>query len=391
LCLSAALTLSLSVSAAAADSMPTVAGEYSLIKVVETIDISELHTFHSGLAAVKKISEEIDYPFWTYLTTDGKFVDWGSDGQSYSGYDFCEGLAPCIRGGHGYELGYMNPSGQTVVGASYNVYHSRGVLTVGRFENGNVWIFTMTDAFSYDPHAYDDGMKGYWTKTDRYGNELSEKSETIPAAVYKNGENPNGVTTETVSINGKQHTLKFSEGHALVDLGPAVKNKNNLADYQQCYIVKKNGATPPAQWGERAQGRTTAVTFNNAAMKLPMYAILGHNYIKLRDFATLINGTPKQFSVGYDGTKNTISLEKGKPYVAVGNEMALNTIAETKAYPCSSPIFKDGYREDLLAFTVGSNNYFQLRDLCYAFDFFVDYDSKTGTVILDTSKDYHGY
>ena len=46
-----------------------------------------------------------------------------------------------------------------------------------------------------------------------------------------------------------------------------------------------------------------------------VYKINGSNYFKIRDLAAVLNGTAKQFSVGYDGEKQSVTANTGTGYV----------------------------------------------------------------------------
>lgn len=48
----------------------------------------------------------------------------------------------------------------------------------------------------------------------------------------------------------------------------------------------------------------------------------------------------------------------------------------------------DGKEVNLIAYNIGSNNYFRLEDIAKVVDFEVTYDRKTNTIAIDTSKNY---
>jgi hypothetical protein len=50
---------------------------------------------------------------------------------------------------------------------------------------------------------------------------------------------------------------------------------------------------------------------NGQSVAFNAYNIDGNNYFKLRDLAYALNGTEKQFEVGWDGAANAISLTSG--------------------------------------------------------------------------------
>ncbi|MEG2679676.1 MAG: WG repeat-containing protein, partial [Oscillospiraceae bacterium] len=367
LCLSAALTLSLSVSAAAANPpLPTVPKGYTITKVQGAVDTYGTHYFHDGLMPLFKVAsvDEEGMPSygWTYLSTDGTIKSF----KHSSGFEFSEGLAPVLDP-ESMTLGYIDTTGKLVLPCQYRSYDHHGIVNAGRFINGNALIYLRSGNESPFPLPV-------WGQIDRSGKEVPltldpDKQDNIYSDTHGNATGV--IHNKTLLINGKEHHVDFSEGYGLVNLfdyttvpESAVRT---IAEYQEHYIVKEDSASATAPLGELAQGRSTAVTFNNAAMELPMYAILGHNYIKLRDFAKLVNGTPRQFSVGYDGTKNAISLQGGNPYVAIGDELTPLGNVETRGALNPCPISHDGSSVTLTPYAINGYNYFQLRDLCSLF------------------------
>ena len=120
---------------------------------------------------------------------------------------------------------------------------------------------------------------------------------------------------------------------------------------------------------------------NGQKVSLAGYEIDGYTYFKLRDVATILNGTESQFSVDYDGTG--ISLTTGQPYTRVQGDLAPipdGTVAETALI--SLPLTVNGQSVTLTACEVGGFNYLKLRDLGEALNFPVDYDESTHTILL---------
>ena len=132
-----------------------------------------------------------------------------------------------------------------------------------------------------------------------------------------------------------------------------------------------------------------AVLIDGKSVSFDAYHIDGNNYFKLRDLAYVLSGSPKQFSVEWDAANNAIKLTSGKPYKAVGGEMAgkSGSGAKTPA-PTTSKITKDGKEVNFTAYNIGGNNYFKLRDIAEAFDFKVSWGSAIKTIFIDTSKGY---
>ena len=118
------------------------------------------------------------------------------------------------------------------------------------------------------------------------------------------------------------------------------------------------------------------------------YNIGGNNYFKLRDIAYTINGTPKQFYVGWDADNNAITLTAGRRYTSVGGEMARGSTGAVTPTPTRSTIYLNGREVQLTAYNIGGNNYFKLRDIGMAFNFAVDWDGARSTIVIDTGRRY---
>ncbi|MGN0106903.1 MAG: stalk domain-containing protein [Hominilimicola sp.] len=132
----------------------------------------------------------------------------------------------------------------------------------------------------------------------------------------------------------------------------------------------------------------STVLVDGTEVKVNAYNIDGNNYFKLRDVAYMLNGTSKQFEVGYDGELNSIVLTSNQSYTVMGGEMEQGGNEVTETSVTSSKIIKDGVETEMLAYNIDGNNYFKLRDLGEKFNFGVDYDEKTNSVSVDTDKGY---
>jgi len=107
----------------------------------------------------------------------------------------------------------------------------------------------------------------------------------------------------------------------------------------------------------------STVLVNGKNTTFDAYNIDGNNYFKLRDLAYVLNGTEKQFEVGWDSLNNAISLTRGQPYTAVGGEMTGKGAGNKTPAPTNSKIFLDGKQAQFTAYNIEGNNYFKLRDI----------------------------
>jgi hypothetical protein len=139
---------------------------------------------------------------------------------------------------------------------------------------------------------------------------------------------------------------------------------------------------------QTATPTASLVTVNGEGKSFDAYNIGGNNYFKLRDLAYVLNGTEKQFEVGYDETTKAIALTGGKAYTPVGGELEGKGAGTKTPVPTASKITLDGRSVDFTAYNIGGNNYFKLRDIGEAFDFGVDWDGAENTVAIDTGRNY---
>lgn len=192
---------------------------------------------------------------------------------------------------------------------------------------------------------------------------------------------------------GKRHTLVVKTdgtlwafgGNDYGELGPAVA----IGAVQATPAQVASGFRIPPGATVTAVPTQSTVLVNGTLTAFDAYNINGSNYFKLRDLAFAVNGTPKQFEVGWDADNNAISLTSGAAYTPIGGEMAVSgSTAPKAATPTTSRIFLDGGEASFTAFNIGGYNYFKLRDVAAAIDFAVIWDGATSTIGIDTSQGY---
>ncbi|MEF9971527.1 MAG: hypothetical protein RR731_04380, partial [Oscillospiraceae bacterium] len=154
------------------------------------------------------------------------------------------------------------------------------------------------------------------------------------------------------------------------------------------WFAKNYAPKPFAPNGVTALSSTTKLMVNGKSVAVDAYNIAGNNYIKLRDLASMVNGTAKNFEVTWDNTMGAINLVRGKPYTAVGGEMAAGDGTSKAAGRNGAKIYLNGGEIALTAYNIGSNNYFKLRDVMQVFDISVDYDNATDTALVNTDLSY---
>ena len=119
-----------------------------------------------------------------------------------------------------------------------------------------------------------------------------------------------------------------------------------------------------------------------------MYKIGDSNYFKIRDVAALLNGTEKQFAVGYDGTKNAVTATTGQGYDKQSGDLAGSaTGGGQSADPSNDAIYVDGQKITAEVYKINGSNYFKLRDLGKALNFYVGWSAERG-MYIETGKSY---
>ncbi len=131
------------------------------------------------------------------------------------------------------------------------------------------------------------------------------------------------------------------------------------------------------------------VIVDGKVISFEAYGIGGYNYFKLRDLATVVSGTDKQFEVTYDSVAKAIKLVSGQSYTKTGGELTIAAnFVEKDAQVNAAKIYVDSEEVELKAYGIAGYNYFKLRDIGKLFDFGVEWDAKNNAVIIDTSKPY---
>ncbi len=130
-------------------------------------------------------------------------------------------------------------------------------------------------------------------------------------------------------------------------------------------------------------------TVNDASVPLNAYIINNNNYIKLRDFAMVLNGTAKQIDISWDGTANVVTIISGKEYTPVGGELSVLGDEEVVTAKLNDfELIMDGVTLNLTAYNIEANTYIKLRDLTEVLNIGVTWDSQSNTVNFDLNKSY---
>ena len=153
------------------------------------------------------------------------------------------------------------------------------------------------------------------------------------------------------------------------------------------YLEVKSGTSASRQ-SVLALPIASSVLVNNIQVDFDAYKINDNNYFKLRDVAFALNGTEKEFEVGWDSGADAIALTSNEPYTPAGGELSKGDSGNREAAPTSSKIYLDGKEIKLTAYKINGNNYFKLRDLGRHINFGVDWDEARNIISVSTDKSY---
>lgn len=141
---------------------------------------------------------------------------------------------------------------------------------------------------------------------------------------------------------------------------------------------------------ETASPTDDKLMVNGELQNPTVYKINGNNYFKIRDLAAMLNGTEKQFDVGYDDALKSVTATTGKGYARQPGDLAGAAVGGSQTVsPSGDTIYIDGQKINAAVYKIGGNNYFKLRDLGEALNFYVGWTQAKG-VFIDTSRPYSG-
>ncbi len=157
---------------------------------------------------------------------------------------------------------------------------------------------------------------------------------------------------------------------------------------QQIQSMTGNKEEANIPTGVQAIPTKSKTTINGKEASFQAYTISDYTYLKLRDVAMAINGTEKNFSIEWDNNKKAININTKQPYSPVGGEMSLSNGGNKEAIKSTAVVYVDNTKQDLKAYTIDGNTYFQLRDIGKLIDFDVAWDNIEKTIKIDTTNGY---
>jgi hypothetical protein len=133
---------------------------------------------------------------------------------------------------------------------------------------------------------------------------------------------------------------------------------------------------------------SSPLILNGVKTVFPAFLIHDFNWLKLRDLAMILNGTKKQFSVGWDSTNNVATIASGKPYEAVSDELKPLPEGNQAAVSTTQKFVLDGKQVELAGYNCNDYNYIRLRDIAILLDFNLLYNASDATVTIDLNNNY---
>ena len=197
---------------------------------------------------------------------------------------------------------------------------------------------------------------------------------------------------EQLEVNEKYHV----SGSFFFSLRDLLSNRMGCADAVQAYYeeadtpvvpVVPEPEVPVKVEKKLAYAARAKVTVNGEPVEFQTYTIDDYTYFKLRDIASAINGTSKQFMTFWDESTQSIQLVRRAPYTSTGSS-AVGKYGDTIATTSTAKLYCDGARKNVSAYTINDYTYYKLRDIAQLIDMGVTWNESTMTIGIETSQSY---
>jgi|GEM_PF-3199809 len=197
--------------------------------------------------------------------------------------------------------------------------------------------------------------------------------------------------SETILPKGITSTLPSSysaakiEGMILTGMKYFVANTAKFSDAESSFNGLNNwvvnyGSGIGSSYKATCVKSAQAFTMNSSSVTPEAYNIDGNNYVKLRDFAELLNSTAKRFDISTDGT--TVIATTDKAYTVVGGELEGGEDKSSTCVYSTWTLTVDGTTVSCMVYNIGGNNYFKLRDLGTAFGVEIGFDTASNSATI---------
>ena len=244
---------------------------------------------------------------------------------------------------------------------------------------------------AFATESYTDTYEGVTVTAHPNGTVSYTGAGTLTAGHAEVGYHAFYMATEGENVS----TASISVGQGITMTDEFKELWNEIANHDGISVSFSNSTTPtqPEQPQQPAAETVASptndkLTVNGTAADPTVYKIDGSNYFKIRDVAALLNGTEKQFAVGYDGEKNSVTATTGQGYDKQSGDLAgAATGGDKTAAPSNDIVYVDGQKIDAEVYKIDGGNYFKLRDLGKALNFYVGWSAAQG-VYIETDKPY---
>lgn len=358
--------------------------------------------FVNGLARVSQDKNNDGYPEFGYIDTSGnvKIALEYADALHFSDTGFA-GVCKTINDDGDRKWAFINQSGTQVTQFIYDFadMYSEGFAPIGVYS-------TVYDY--YEPRY------GYVNESGRESISLNYSD----ASVFSEGlaRVSNGTSVGYINTSGQlkisysySDGLNFSEGLCAVKVGSKwgyIDTDGNsvtqfvydkASDFSEGYAtvvyggktqVITNPLSITAPRVVTASATSSKVLVNGVLTTFESYSIDGYNYFKLRDLAAVSSSTEKPFDVTWNSAESSIELLSGVDYAQRASDMQAGDMTSKTATENTSPLYIDGERISITAYTISGNNFFKLRDICEVFDIQVTWDSASSTIGINHAFSY---
>ena len=244
---------------------------------------------------------------------------------------------------------------------------------------------------AFATEAYTDTYEGVTVTAHPNGTVSYTGAGTLTAGHAEVGYHAFYMATEGENVG----TASISVGQGITMTDEFKEIWNEIANHDGISVSFSNSTAPvqPEQPQQPAAETVAAptndkLTVNGTAANPTVYKINGSNYFKIRDVAALLNGTEKQFAVGYDGGKNAVTATTGQGYAKQAGDLAGAPSGGSQSAEASNDaIYVNGEKITAEVYKIGGSNYFKLRDLGKALNFYVGWSADRG-MYIETDKPY---
>jgi hypothetical protein len=215
---------------------------------------------------------------------------------------------------------------------------------------------------------------------------------------------PNNITslnvTPTAVDNGA--TINIYNGSVLVGIaksGVATNNVTLKEGLNEIKVTVTSGKTTQTYvLNVYRQAAAPVYKVSNQTLSINGYSkafnavnINGNNFVRLRDIASALNGTAKNFSVVYNGADNNAAMTSKTAYTPDPNNPDNQPVVFTNPQPTNQTLSLDGKTVYVVAYNVGGSNYVNLRQIGALLDINISYNANTKLIALNTAFGYTSY